>query len=104
VIATFFPSWHDLLNPLTGNGYQFWSGIGSDFGELTLITGLAVGFWRTRRHLECHVESPRNCRRIGHPVPGTAHRACRRHHPHAATKGSGITAADIRRHHDQRGV
>jgi len=84
--------------------YNFWSGIGSDLGELTLITGVAVAFWRTRKHLECHVEAPRPCHRIGHPVAGTGHRACRRHHPHAQEKGSGITAEDIARHHEQSGA
>ncbi len=91
----------DLLHPLRYWGYQFWSGIGSDLGEVTLITGLARAFWRTRRHLECHVEAPKNCHRIGHPVPGTGHRACRLHHPHAQEKGTQTTAADILRHHEE---
>jgi hypothetical protein len=79
--------------------YNFWSGTASDAGEITLVTGLlaaAIG-WYVRR--ECHVESPKNCRRIGHHVPGTAHFACREHHPHAEVKGS-VTAADILRHHE----
>lgn len=100
MLATIVPSLHDLLHPLSGNGYQWYSGIGSDFGELTLITGLMVAFWRTRKHLECHVESPKPCHRIGRTVPGTGHRACRAHHPHAQEKGA-ITQEDILRHHDQ---
>lgn len=84
-------------------GYNFWSGVGSDLGEITLITGLGIGFWRTRKHLECHVESPKNCHRIGRPVPGTGHRACRKHHPHASEKGS-ITMEDIARHHEESGA
>ncbi len=97
----FIPPIHNLLHPLEGFGYQWWSGIGSDLGEVTLITGLAIGFWRTKKHLECHVESPKNCHRIGRPVPGTGHRACRAHHPHAQEKGTGITAEDILRHHEE---
>lgn len=100
----FVPPIHNLLHPLEGLGYQFWSGVGSDFGELTLITGLAIGFWRTRKHLECHVEAPKNCHRLGRPVPGTGHRACRLHHPHAQEKGSGITVEDIARHHEESGA
>jgi hypothetical protein len=26
-----------LLYPYTGDGYQFWSGIGSDIGELAMV-------------------------------------------------------------------
>lgn len=100
ILSTLIPSLHDLLNPLSGNGYQWWSGVGSDFGEITLITGLIVVVWRVRNHLECHVESPKNCHRIGRPVYGTGHRACRKHHKYAAEKGSGITEDDIWLHHD----
>jgi hypothetical protein len=32
-------------------------------------------------HLECHVQAPKNCHRLGHPVPGTPHRACHEHNP-----------------------
>ena len=97
-------SLNSLLHPLSGEGYAFWSGIGSDFGQLTLITGLAIAAWRIRKHLECQVEAPRNCHRLGRPVPGTGHRACRRHHPHASEKGSGVTAAEILRHHEDSGA
>ena len=92
--------WGHLLTPLEGLGYQFWSGIGSDFGQVTLITGLIFGFWRYKKQHECHVESPENCHRFGRPVPGTGHVACRLHHPHAEEKG-GITVEDIARHHEE---
>jgi hypothetical protein len=95
---------HYIFEPLWGWGYQFWSGIGSDLGELVLITGLGTFFWRVKKKTECHVEAPKNCHRFGYPVPGTGHRACRKHHPHAAEKGSGITAADIAAHHEESGA
>lgn len=98
----FIPPIHNLLHPLEGLGYQFWSGIGSDFGQITLITGLiaaAVGWYF---HHQCHVEAPNNCKRLGHRVPGTAHFACREHHPHGAVKG-GVTAEDILKHHEESG-
>ena len=66
----------ELLHPLTGNGYQFWSGIGSDFGEIPLL-----GFvWITYRRHNCHVKG---CPRIqwrSHPEDD-GHLVCRKHHP-----------------------
>jgi len=40
-----------FVNILSGKGYQFWSGLGSDIGEVTLI-GLAMVWWR---HHNCRV-------------------------------------------------
>ena len=64
-----------LLHPLTGNGYAWWSGAGSDLGEITLV-GLALGWWR---HVNC--AAPRCPRRGRHPTADGLHRLCRRHHP-----------------------
>jgi hypothetical protein len=77
VIAGLFHGyfWH----PLAGDGYQFWSGIGSDLGELTLIGAIAAWY---RMH-NCHVN---RCWRLSwHPHPDHGHPVCRRHHPHANT-------------------
>lgn len=73
------------LDDASGRWYAWWSGAGSDLGELALTGGvLAV----VRRHT-CHVH---RCWRVGrHPVAGTGHVVCRRHHPDGAP-----TAADIR--------
>jgi hypothetical protein len=94
----------ELLHPFRYWGYQFWSGIGSDLAEVTLITGAAIAAYRWKRNTECHVEAPKNCHRFGRPVPGTGHRACRLHHPHAEEKGTGITPEDILRHHEESGA
>ena len=104
MLSEVVPSLYWLAHPLEGLGYQFWSGIGSDFGQVTLITGLVFAGWRFKKAHECHVESPVNCHRFGRPVPGTGHVACRKHHPHAAERGSGITAEDILRHHEESGA
>lgn len=61
-----------LLNPLHGEAYQFWSGIGSDLGEVTLVIGLGA-WWH---HHTC---TERRCWRKGHPDPETGHPACRKH-------------------------
>lgn len=88
-----------LLHPLRYWGYEFWSGLGSDFGELTLvvsaITGLvlAIRFYRT--HLTCHVTT---CNRPAtHHVVGTPYRTCAPHHP--TVPDGEITAEHIAQAH-----
>lgn len=67
-----------LLHPLTGKGYQFWSGIGSDFGEVTILGGLLMIY---RKH-ECHLDT---CHRPAwHPHPEHGHPVCRKHFPEEA--------------------
>ena len=63
------------LHPLRGNGYQWWSGAGSDLGEVTLI-GLALGAWK---HINC--EQP-GCPFPGHRHPEHGRPVCRRHYHH----------------------
>ena len=64
-----------FVHVLSGNGYQLWSGLGSDFGEVTLI-GLVMVWWR---HHNCHVY---HCWRLSwHPHPDHKHPVCRHHHP-----------------------
>jgi len=59
----------------SGPYYGFFSGFGSDIGEVAIIGGLVA---IVRKH-NCHVH---NCWRIGrHPVEGTPYVVCRRHHP-----------------------
>jgi hypothetical protein len=83
--------------------YNWWSGIGADIQEIAWpLTLLLVG-WRTYKHLQCDVEAPKNCKRIGHAVPGTGHKACHEHHPHAMKRG-GITAEDILKQHEDSGA
>lgn len=61
-----------FFHPLSGLGYQFWSGIGSDLSEITLL-GMVAGWWF---HHNCH---ERGCWKIGHPDQ-TGKVVCRRHH------------------------
>jgi hypothetical protein len=63
------------LDNLSGAQYGFWSGIGSDIGEVAILGGI-VGIYRKHN---CHVKG---CVRIAkHPVDGTPYVVCAKHHP-----------------------
>ncbi len=72
----FYWLWHPLIGP----GYQFWSGVASDFGELTLLGGLVMAY----RHLECHQAG---CHRLGRFAHGQLE-LCHRHHPKTPNDGA----------------
>ena len=77
------------LDDAAGAWYLWWSGAGSDLGEL----GIAGALIATYRRHTCHVGSPRFCWRLGtHPIDGTVYRACGRHHP---TVSGRLTAEDL---------
>lgn len=64
------------LDPLHGDGYQFWSGIGSDFGILTIL----LVFWRNHN---CHEHK---CWRLSWHPDAEGHPVCKVHHTdHPAT-------------------
>lgn len=66
-----------LDNP-AGGWELFWSGFGSDIGEVAILGGMAAFY---RKHT-CHVDSPRFCWRWGaHQVAGTPYKTCAKHHP-----------------------
>lgn len=66
-------TWYWVWHPLYGPGYQLWSGILSDIGELTLLAGL-IGVYK---HVNC--EQPR-CLRLGHRHPDHGRPVCRKHY------------------------
>ncbi len=67
----------DLFHPLRYWGYQFWSGIGSDLGELTIVTGMAAISYQLYRNHTCHIQK---CYRISwHPHPDHGHPVCKKH-------------------------
>lgn len=90
--------WHWLIVHLsqetgTSNGasraYDFWSGFGSDIGELTLVgTMLAM----IRQHA-CEVKP---CWRLGRHQTAAGHKVCRVHHPDGH-----LTAAKVHRAHHE---
>ena len=72
--------WMHIFGLDNGSGawYLFWSGIGSDIGELAIIGGL-IG---VIRKYNCHVH---RCPRLGrHHVVGTSWVVCAHHHPTGA--------------------
>lgn len=74
--------------------YNFWSGIGSDIGEATLIGAIVA----MARHKACHV---RGCWRLGkHPVADGLYKVCAKHHPDVADVVTVDTVA--RAHHAHR--
>lgn len=76
----------------SGRFYAFWSGLGSDLGELAIIGAL---FGAYRKH-NCHVH---RCWRLSrHPVDGTPFLVCRKHHP---TIDAAPTAEQVRNAHEQ---
>ncbi len=63
------------VTDVSGRWYGWWSGAGSDIGEIAIVGGLINV---ARRH-NCHVH---NCWRVGrHQVTGTTFTVCRKHHP-----------------------
>jgi len=66
--------------------YNFWSGFGSDLGEATLISAVAIGVYTGVRKVNCHTKG---CWRIGrHTLEGTPYILCRHHHPHVPSRGA----------------
>lgn len=65
-----------ILHSEHGNGYQWWSGPGSDLGEATLVGMLLAAY----KHHNCRENG---CWRLGHAHPDTGQPVCRRHHKNA---------------------
>jgi hypothetical protein len=79
---------HDLLHPYSGLGYQFWSGLGSDIGEVSIFGALVGGILAYWHHHNCHVH--RCWRLCWHAHPGHGHPVCKRHHPHKVLPGGEV--------------
>lgn len=94
----YFASWHWLethlgILPLKpSRAYNWWSGSGSDLGELAIIAAL-VG---TARKWNCHIKG---CWRLAHheyDLDGVKYHLCRVHHPATDTRP---TLSDFDAHH-----
>ncbi len=78
--------WHLFLHwtgsdNVSGPYYGFWSGFGSDLGEVALLGSMIALF----RHRNCNVKG---CWRLGHIDPEHGHPACRKHHSKRDSLGS----------------
>lgn len=71
-------------------GYNFWSGLGSDLGEVSVLAGLLSVGVAVYRHTRCHHDG---CRKFGR-FPHGHLRLCHTHHPLTPNDGR-ITAAHI---------
>jgi len=88
--------WHALshffgMDNLSGAQYGFWSGVGSDIGEVGIIGGVAT----LVRHRNCEVHG---CLRLGRHTTAAGHHVCRRHNPDGSPSAADVTAA----HHDAK--
>lgn len=94
----YFHTWHWIeihtgVLPLTPNrGYNFFSGFGSDLGEVTLIGAVVVGY----RHANCHIQKCFRLARHEYEMDGVKYRLCHKHHPKTDTRP---TLQDFDRHH-----
>lgn len=82
----------------SGPYYGFWSGAGSDIGEVAIIGAVIA----TARKFNCHIKG---CWRLAHheyEMDGVKYHLCRKHHP--AIDGR-PTLADFDKHHvDMKGT
>ena len=90
--------WHAVQNWLAvhtgtdnepGPYYGFFSGFGSDIGEVAIVGGLISIY---RRH-NCEVHG---CWLLGRHQTAAGHRVCRRHHP-----DEHLSAAQVLEHHER---
>lgn len=74
----------------SGPWYAFWSGAGSDIGEVAILGGVI----KLTQKRNCHTKG---CWRFGVPVAGTPYLACHHHHPHHKGDKRNVSADEIAR-------
>ena len=78
--------------------YNFFSGFGSDIGEVAILGGIIQIY----RHANCHVKG---CARLGrheYEMDGAKYKLCRKHHP-AVDETRRLTGQDFAAHHANGG-
>ena len=85
---------HTGIDKGSGPWYSFWSGFGSDLGEVTIFAG-AIAIWR---HHSCHV---RGCMRVGRSVAGTTYIACPKHNPDHKGNRRSIALSELIKAHKE---
>jgi hypothetical protein len=85
----YFPTfWH----PLSGNGYQLWSGI---MGTV-VVSGIWITFWHKHN---CHEH---RCLRLSWHEDSDGHPVCKKHHPDHPSRGWFRTDRSHPRHASNR--
>jgi hypothetical protein len=80
------------FDPLHSDGYQFWSGIGSDLGEAGILLAI-LAWWK---HHNCQID---RCWRVHLRTPTAGgHCVCKKHHP--AHAGNHLTAEHVNAAHN----
>lgn len=75
-IAQFFG-----LTSGTGLGYLFWSGAGSDIGELSIVGAAVTFYWQHT----CHITRCWRWAKHDYTQDGATYKLCTKHHPNAST-------------------
>ena len=95
--------WHWFLNMTgthpsgSGEWYNFWSGFGSDIGEVVIIGGLVT----VVRHQNCGIKG---CYRLGrheYEINGVKHKLCRTHHP-AIDEHHKLSSTEVTEHYEAK--
>jgi hypothetical protein len=89
------------ISDLAGPYYGFWSGIGSDIAEFSLVGAAVTGVYQLSRKFNCH---QRRCWRVGtHEAAGGQFLLCSRHHPdYRGKKPTPELIEQLHRQHMQR--
>jgi hypothetical protein len=84
----------------SGPYYGFWSGFGSDLGEVTLVAAVLAGVYGAYRRHNC--QDPK-CWRLGkHPSEGGTFIFCHHHHPDLSyAAGRKMTLIEMHEHHHE---
>jgi hypothetical protein len=83
----------------SGPFYGFFSGFGSDLGEVAIIGGLVQLY---RQH-NCHVKGCARLSKHEYDMDGVKYKLCRKHHPEV-NENDRPTSEDFARHHKENHV
>lgn len=88
-ITTAFSTY--VLHVEHNNGYQWWSGMGANAGEVTVIAAVVAWY----RHINC--DAPK-CWRRGPYKTAAGHKLCRKHHPEVHPRRLSLREIHLQHH------
>ena len=91
-IELFILHWLYIHTGIPGVGayYGFWSGIGSDIGELTIVVALCTAIGTFLHRHNCEVKG---CWRLQRHATAAGHIVCRKHHPDGPLTSEAVAEA-----------